>query len=1126
MKAQFLVLNTIALTLLGSALVGQERAIASTFSMQQANAQLIAQTSNARLTGGPWKGRWDGHDGYLFDFTMQLSADSNNRVTGNIQWTMLASPHSSHRAKIGLTAIEYVSGTYSPETRSVEMEGQSKDDPNGVISLDGYKISFNSDMSGLTGKSRNNGGWKGEMVGAANVSSSIALAAGVQEGAIAGDYRVSATASLIRKKTTVPVLLPSEDVVERNKFNPDETIYANVETASEYSEYQVDFNNQPGIVGRVALRFSIKAKRGGNIEQSTSFQGSKFQNAKLIDGSNAVVMTQCGAGCWSRVQWKLNGVLYEVWSKTRTPETALAIANSAVKAGDRSKPSVKSADNRSTQVDGQTGAVNLGGSSYFSWGLLKPESRDNSQPQIVMGYACQTQNQLQGISKRASVTRYVIKRGRGTDDWWLESLGGVAVIPTDSGYIPKKISGTSGNELKQYVTDSSSGWLKRDMDVDGLGNACLNGGIQSALKYIQDSVSNQPIAQQPTEPLQPIAAASTYAYPSPAEFAQFKKTLKPSPVALSTTDRKLRQDFQAEWQKKNRAIAPYIGAWKTADNQDVYVFPSTVSQRACVVRQKDGQLEMKLAVSMTADMRFDGNTGMFRVDPMTDVVAGRSDKSEPLSALYGAIGSPEVSASVREELVQAGCVSELPRGGAIAEKPDVKPIDTLIRTGAGSGAISSENNRCSKEIGLGSSFDFMVVGGRVEGALKPEIMPPEIDKNQRCIFLKSQADKNDSELLQRTIENQGDIWIVIHGWNNSSNDEIIRELAQKTSSALGENNLVLILDWSEAAYAKHSESSNRETDVIKQTNLIAGSWIRPVAEATVTRLRDLGVKDEYALQHLHLMGHSLGTLVSEQMGAIYKKGNQHGVKSIIALDPPSEAMGLGRYILSGIDKNAKPGSFQNATPLARAFVGNCSVAGNEAFTKTAHESFKFIFPGSTSCVDQHELVVKAFSRLISAKPFWKIDTRKSFLSLDDLEGNPFMKKQDGFSAKIFLSNDLNSTHLTFVNHQNESFFVGSNMGNMINANDEYRYYYGGSGDDSYSVSQCSVGGFTIRDSSGSNTIELSLPVYALGKVSVNSSEVKYYNSEFSKEFPCKFVVEGEATLKGHGVVDQQIKTYK
>jgi hypothetical protein len=674
MKAQFLVLNTIALALLGNALVGQEGAIASTFSIQQANAQLIAQTSNARLTGGPWKGRWDGHDGYLFDFTMQLSADSNNRVTGNIQWTMLASPHSSHRAKIGLTAIEYVSGTYSPETRSAELEGRSKDDPNGVISLDGYKISFNSDMSGITGKSRNNGGWKGEMVGVANVSSLIALAAGVQEGAIASDY-TAATTQKISRLTSLPVLLPSEASFQQLLQSGD-TNYVTVKSSSNY-DYKVNFGNFPDCDANACLKFSISASWGKEIDASKpNTRDSAYEFIQLFDGTKALATKGCGASCWGRVQWKYKGALYQIWGKARDYDVIIAIANSAVKAGDRSKPSVKSADNRSTQVDGQTGAVNLGGSSYFSWGLLKPESRDNSQPQIVMGYACQTQNQLQGISKRASATRYVIKRGRGTDDWWLESLGGIAVIPTDSGYVPKKISGTSGNDLKQYVTDSSSGWLKRDMDVDGLGNACLNGGIQSALKYIQDSVSNEPIAQ-PTTPLQPIAAASTYAYPSPAEFTQFKKTLKPSPVTLSTTDRKLRQDFQAEWQKKNRAIAPYIGAWKTADNQDVYVFPSTVSQRACVVRQKDGQLEMKLAVSMTADMRFDGNTGMFKVDPMTDVVAGRSDKSEPLSALYGAIGSPEVSASVREELGQAGCVSELPRGGAIAAKEPIvakKPI--------------------------------------------------------------------------------------------------------------------------------------------------------------------------------------------------------------------------------------------------------------------------------------------------------------------------------------------------------------------------------------------------------------------------------------------------------------------
>jgi hypothetical protein len=621
-------------------------------------------------------------------------------------------------------------------------------------------------------------------------AASIALAAGVQERAIAADYRVSVAASLIGQKSDVPILLPSEDVVERNKFNPDETLYAYVQTASESYDYQVEFNNQPGSVGRVAFRFSIKAKRGANVEQSSSDRGSTFQNFKLIDGSKAVVMTQCGAGCWSRVQWRSSGILYEVWSKTRTPETALAIANSAVKAGDRSKASVNTADNRSAQsianlpdgqyfygqspevnqvgkmyylfkkrgdqatglvfapragdspcftgtiqgnqikrvtlafasydrsgknanwsssqvadynlngtyrldinqyrgdvkdeisrcqsgisqvvapsqpsstsspqANGQKGAVNLGGSSYFSWGLLKPESRDNTQAQIVMGYGCQTQNQLEGISQRASMSRYVIKRGRGSDDWWLESLGGVVVRPTPNGYVSEKVEGISSSKLKRYITDSSSGFLKRDMDVDGLGNACINGGIQGALNYIQGPVNNKPIAQ-PAQPLTPIAASNTYAYPSPQEFAQFKKTLRPSPIALSAADRKLRQDFQAEWQKKNPAIGPYVGAWKTADNQDVYVFPSTQAGRACVVEKSDGEFKAVIGVSMKADMRYALTHGLFRVTGVADVVAGRSDKSQPLSALYGAIGSPEVSDSVKEELEQAKCVGELPK---------------------------------------------------------------------------------------------------------------------------------------------------------------------------------------------------------------------------------------------------------------------------------------------------------------------------------------------------------------------------------------------------------------------------------------------------------------------------------
>jgi hypothetical protein len=185
MKTRTLFLSAIALTLVGSTLLEQEQTIASTLSSQQVNTLLIAQAPSNKLTGGPWSGEWKGNDGSVFNFTMQLSADFNNRVTGSIKWKMLAGSNSSNRLKIGLTAIEYVSGTYDPETRSVELQGQSADDPNGVISLDVYKISFDSSMQSLTGKTKNHGNWKGEMTGVTDGRSEV----------VKGSFNVDANSS-------------------------------------------------------------------------------------------------------------------------------------------------------------------------------------------------------------------------------------------------------------------------------------------------------------------------------------------------------------------------------------------------------------------------------------------------------------------------------------------------------------------------------------------------------------------------------------------------------------------------------------------------------------------------------------------------------------------------------------------------------------------------------------------------------------------------------------------------------------------------------------------------------------------------------------------------------------------
>lgn len=160
-------------------------------------------------------------------------------------------------------------------------------------------------------------------------------------GAIAGTFSIKGISAQIARKTTVPILLPSEKVIEENKFEASETIYSYLESSSS-NGYSLIFNNQPGDVGNAAFRFSISASRGKDFErqpsQSDPKYAAKYSQVKLSGNSKALVTTWCGgSACWSSVQWKSNGVLYKVASKRRQPDAALAIANSAIQTGDRSK---------------------------------------------------------------------------------------------------------------------------------------------------------------------------------------------------------------------------------------------------------------------------------------------------------------------------------------------------------------------------------------------------------------------------------------------------------------------------------------------------------------------------------------------------------------------------------------------------------------------------------------------------------------------------------------------------------------------------------------------------------------------------------------------------------------------
>jgi hypothetical protein len=154
--------------------------------------------------------------------------------------------------------------------------------------------------------------------------------------------KISKEISQSINQTDFPILLPSEDVLDRNKsrVGGGSILYAYVGTRSENEDYSVVFNNYPGNPGNAAFRFSFSATKGGKIEKmppnpDPNYQ-AKYAQVQLFDGSNALATSWCGGtACWSTVQWKSNNILYKVVSKLRKSDAAIEIANSAIKAGNR-----------------------------------------------------------------------------------------------------------------------------------------------------------------------------------------------------------------------------------------------------------------------------------------------------------------------------------------------------------------------------------------------------------------------------------------------------------------------------------------------------------------------------------------------------------------------------------------------------------------------------------------------------------------------------------------------------------------------------------------------------------------------------------------------------------------------
>ena len=64
--------------------------------------------------------------------------------------------------KLGLTAKEYVKGTFDPAKNEYYLTGYKKDDPNLIIGIDTYRLKVD-EYENIGGTTKANGSWKGRI---------------------------------------------------------------------------------------------------------------------------------------------------------------------------------------------------------------------------------------------------------------------------------------------------------------------------------------------------------------------------------------------------------------------------------------------------------------------------------------------------------------------------------------------------------------------------------------------------------------------------------------------------------------------------------------------------------------------------------------------------------------------------------------------------------------------------------------------------------------------------------------------------------------------------------------------------------------------------------------------------
>jgi hypothetical protein len=110
-----------------------------------------------------WTGTWESPRGAVYDAELVATFNPSGAVEGRILWTLRKAPANrpDYAGKEGRTGTEYIWGTYAPESRSLNLEGYRRDDHQGILGLDRYRLTLSENLGEIRGITYDHGTWKG-----------------------------------------------------------------------------------------------------------------------------------------------------------------------------------------------------------------------------------------------------------------------------------------------------------------------------------------------------------------------------------------------------------------------------------------------------------------------------------------------------------------------------------------------------------------------------------------------------------------------------------------------------------------------------------------------------------------------------------------------------------------------------------------------------------------------------------------------------------------------------------------------------------------------------------------------------------------------------------------------------